>query len=350
VLPPANPDAPAVILFTSGSEGLPKGVVLSHRNIVANIEQIFAHINFTTSDIFFTALPLFHAFGFTGTMLTLLKGVRSFLYPSPLHYKIVPELVYDTQATVLISTDTFLSGYARNAHPYDFHTIRVLVGGAERVKPETRALFMEKFGLRIIEGYGATECAPVIGANTPMHNKAGTVGRIFTGMQYRIDPVEGITEGGRLVIKGPNIMLGYLRADNPGVIEKPADGWYDTGDIVSIDDKGFVTILGRAKRFSKIAGEMVSLTSVEARAQKNFPDDKFACVAVPDRKKGEQLVLFTTRQAIDRKVLASAMKAEGATELMIPKAIIELAELPMLVSGKTDYVTLGRLAREQIPE
>jgi acyl-[acyl-carrier-protein]-phospholipid O-acyltransferase / long-chain-fatty-acid--[acyl-carrier-protein] ligase len=345
-----DPKEPAVILFTSGSEGLPKGVVLSHRNIVANVEQILTRIQFTPNDIFFGALPIFHAFGFTASMLTLMKGIKTFQYPSPLHFKIVPEMVYDTQATVLFSTDTFLTGYARNAHPYDFNSVRLVVGGAERVKPETRQLWMEKYGLRIIEGYGATECAPTISANTPMHSKPGSVGRIFNGMEYKVEPVEGIAEGGRLMIKGPNVMMGYLRADNPGVIEKPADGWYDTGDIVNVDEMGYITILGRAKRFCKIAGEMVSLTSVEMKIQKSFPEDKFACVAVPDKKKGEQLVLFTTLKKPDRKVIATAMKAEGATELMIPKNIFEIDNLPVLGSGKTDYVTLNRLAREKVPE
>jgi acyl-[acyl-carrier-protein]-phospholipid O-acyltransferase / long-chain-fatty-acid--[acyl-carrier-protein] ligase len=345
-----DPNTSAVILFTSGSEGLPKGVVLSHRNIVANCAQILTRLPFMQTDIFFGALPVFHAFGFTGAMLTLFNGIKTFLYPTPLHYKIVPELVYDTQATVLISTDTFLTGYAKNAHPYDFQTIRLLVGGAERVKPETRQLWMEKYGIRITEGYGATECAPTIAANTYMHNRIGTVGRIFNGMDYRLDPVEGISEGGRLVIKGPNVMMGYLRADNPGVIEASPDGWYDTGDIVTVDDMRYITILGRAKRFAKLAGEMVSLTSVEMKAQKNFPDFAFACVSVPDKKKGEQLVLFTTMKNADRKTIASAMKAEGASELMIPKSIIEIDPLPLLGSGKTDYNTLNRLAREQVPE
>ncbi len=346
-----DPNSPAIILFTSGSEGLPKGVVLSHRNLMANVEQILTRIPFTPNDTFFTALPVFHAFGFTGgVVLTAMAGMRSFLYPTPLHYKIIPELIYDTQATIVLSTDTFLNGYAANAHPYDFQSVRMVVGSAERVRPETRQLYMDKFGQRIIEGYGSTECAPAISANTPMHAKNGTVGRLFNGVKYRIEPVEGINQGGKLLVSGPNIMLGYLRADNPGIIEPPHEGWHDMGDIVDIDALGYITVLGRTKRFSKIAGEMVSLTSVETKIGKHFPESMHACVAVPDKKKGEQLVLFTTLKGADRKQIAAAMKAEGAAELMIPKTILELETLPVLGSGKTDYVTLNRMAREKVPE
>ena len=339
--PASDPNSPAVILFTSGSEGVPKGVVLSHRNLNANRLQAAARIGFSAQDIVFNAMPMFHAFGLLGgTLLPVLSGVYSFFYPSPLHYKIVPELCYDTNATVLFGTDTFLMGYARNAHPYDFFSMRLIVAGAERVKPETREIWMEKFGHRILEGYGATECSPVIAINTPMHNRSGSVGRLLDRIEYRLEPVEGIAAGGRLFVKGPNVMLGYLRADNPGVIEAPPDGWYDTGDIVEVDEHRFVTILGRAKRFSKIAGEMVSLTAVETKLQEAFPGENFAVVAIPDEKKGEQLILFTTIAQPERAAIAEGLKSRGASDLMIPKVLVHLEEIPLLGSGKTDYVTL----------
>ena len=343
-----DPNSPAVALFTSGSEGVPKGVVLTHRNLLANLKQVAARIDFTGQDVVFNALPMFHAFGLTGgTLLPVLSGVSTFLYPSPLHYKIVPELCYDTNATIVFGTDTFLTGYARNAHPYDFYNVRYVVAGAERVKPETRQVWMEKFGLRILEGYGATECAPVLAVNTPMQFKNGSVGRFMDGIEYRIEPVDGIEDGGKLIVKGPNVMAGYLRADDPGVLEPPPDGWYDTGDIVEVDDLGFVTIKGRAKRFAKIAGEMVSLTAVESKIQAAFKDADHAVVAVPDPKKGEQLVLLTTLKKLTRKALSEAMKKTGVVELMIPRNIVEVEELPVLGSGKTDYVTINVLAREK---
>src|SRR6185503_7612062 len=263
---------PAVVLFTSGSEGTPKGVVLSQRNLLANRHQLGSVVDFSPRDIVFNALPVFHSFGLTGgLLLPLLAGVRVFLYPSPLHYRTVPELAYGVNATILFGTDTFLAGYARVADNYDFYSVRYVFAGAERVKPETRRVWFEKFGIRILEGYGATETAPGLAVNTPMHFKAGTVGRLLPGIEHRLEAVPGIDASGRLSVAGPNVMLGYLRAENPGVLQPPVDGWYDTGDIVDIDADGFVTIKGRVKRFAKIAGEMVPLGAVEELVAKTFP-------------------------------------------------------------------------------
>ena len=345
----AKPGDPAVVLFTSGSEGSPKGVVLSHDNILANCHQLAARIDFNPSDTVFNALPVFHSFGLTGgTLLPLFAGIKIFLYPSPLHYRIVPELVYATNATIMFGTDTFLSGYARMAHPYDFYSMRYIFAGAEKVREETRRVWVEKFGIRVLEGYGTTECAPAVAVNSPMHFKAGSVGRLLPGMDHRLDPVPGVERGGRLSVAGPNVMLGYLKADNPGQLEPPPDGWYDTGDIVDIDAEGFVHILGRAKRFAKIAGEMVSLSAVENLVSKLWPDNHHAVVSLPDPRKGEQLVLVTDHQAPARDALSAHARAEGAAELMVPKVLLTVERVPVLGTGKTDYVQTKALAEAKV--
>jgi len=341
-----SPDAPAVILFTSGSEGTPKGVVLTHRNLLSNCSQLAARIDFNTSDVVVNALPVFHSFGLTGgTLLPLLNGIKTVFYPSPLHYRVVPALAYDANATILFGTDTFLAGYARMAHSYDFYSLRYIFAGAERVRDETRKVYAEKFGLRILEGYGATEAAPVIAVNTPMHFKAGTVGRLLPAIEARLDVVPGIEDGGRLYIRGPNVMAGYLLAAEPGKLQPPQEGWHDTGDIVTIDDAGFVAIRGRAKRFAKIGGEMVSLPAVEGYAASVWPAAEHAVVTRPDPRKGEQLVLFTTAKDATQKALQDWCKAHGVAELMIPRDIRLLDALPVLGTGKIDYVRLAELSR-----
>lgn len=338
------PDSAAVILFTSGSEGLPKGVVLTHRNLLANCRQLGARIDFNSSDLVLNALPVFHSFGLTGgTLLPILNGIRTLLYPNPLHYRIVPALAYDSNATILFGTDTFLAGYARMAHNYDFYSLRYIFAGAERVRDETRRAFADKFGLRILEGYGATEAGPVIAVNTPMHFQSGSVGRLLPGIEAKLDPVPGIAEGARLSIRGPNVMAGYMKADAPGVLQPPADGWHDSGDIVTIDDAGFVTIRGRAKRFAKIGGEMVSLPAVETHAAAVWPEAANAVVTRADAKKGEQLVLFTTRKDAKARDLQAWGKANGVAELAIPRDIRIVEALPVLGTGKVDYVALAAM-------
>ncbi|WP_197277048.1 acyl-[ACP]--phospholipid O-acyltransferase [Sphingomonas profundi] len=344
-----SPDAPAVILFTSGSEGLPKGVALSHRNLLANCLQLAARIDFNPTDIVLNALPVFHSFGLTGgTLLPVLNGIRTLLYPSPLHYRIVPAMAYDANATILFGTDTFLAGYARMAHPYDFYSVRYIFAGAEKVRDTTRTTYAERFGLRIFEGYGATEAGPVIAVNTPMHYRAGSVGRLMPAIEARLEPVPGIDdEGGtvgRLAIRGPNVMAGYYKVDAPGRLQPPAEGWHDSGDIVQLDGEGFVTIRGRAKRFAKIGGEMVSLPAVEGYAASLWPDAAHAVVTRPDPRKGEQLVLFTTRPDAAAGPLGAWGRANGVAELALPRDVRVVAAIPVLGTGKTDYVTLGEWA------
>lgn len=340
---------PAVILFTSGSEGTPKGVVLSHRNIHANAAQAEARIDISIKDKLFNVLPVFHCFGLTGgAILPLLYGVRLFLYPSPLHYRIIPAVAREVKPSIMFGTDTFLAGYARTAKDTDFASLRLIVAGAEAVRAETRRIYRERFGATIIEGFGMTETAPVAAVNSGSHNKDGTVGRLLPAMALRLEPVEGINDAGRLFVSGPNVMLGYMLASNPGVLQPLADGWHDSGDIVAVDEDGYIAIRGRAKRFAKIAGEMISLGAIELMVQQLWPEDFHAAVAVADTRKGERIVLVTTRMPALREELREYSRRYGATDLMVPAAIVNVPEIPVLGSGKTDYVTAQKIADEWI--
>jgi len=342
-----NPDSPAVVLFTSGSEGAPKGVVLSHKNILANHKQVAARINFNAQDTVLNFLPMFHSFGFTvGTMLPIMSGMTTFFYPSPLHYSIIPEIAYDINATIMFGTNTFLAAYGKKAHAYDFYNIRYVVAGAEKLHENTRKLWADKLGIRILEGYGATETSPVAAVNTPMFYKAGTVGRLLPNMQYKLEHIPGIEGAGKLHLYGENIMQGYLLADNPGKLVPPSSiyglGWYDTGDIAHVDEESYVTIKGRSKRFAKISGEMVSLTATEQLITDIWPDTQHIVVSIPDEKKGEQLVLITTQENVTNKELMH--KATGVASISLPKKFITVEKLPVLATGKVNYPTATQLA------
>ena len=327
-----------VILFTSGSEGLPKGVVLSHKNILSNINQISTIIDYNNNDKFFNALPMFHSLGLTaGTLLPLLDGMEVFLYPSPLHYKLIPEIIYRHNSTIMITTPTFAMGYGKNAHPYDFYSIRFFVTGGEKLKDEVRTFWLQKFGVRIFEGYGTTETAPVLAVNTPLFNKPGTVGKIMPGIDVKLEPIAGIAAGGSLKVKGPNIMEGYL-LHNKGFV--PHTNWYDTGDIVDIDEEGFISIKSRLKRFAKISGEMISLDLVEKLAEECFNNSSFAAINLPDKRKGEKIIIYTTYKQFDKQTFRTFILAKGFTLLFMPAEIIILEPLPLLGNGKIDYVTL----------
>ena len=331
----------AAILFTSGSEGTPKGVVLSHRNIIANQYQLSTVVDFSTHDISLNFLPMFHSFGLTtGALLPVLTGMKVILYPSPLHYRIIPEIIYDRNVSMIFATNTFLTGYGKAAHAYDFYNVRFIFAGAEALKDSTLQLYNDKFGIRILQGYGATEAAPVVATNTHMQYKKGSVGRAIPALETRLEPVDGIEGAGRLFLKGPNIMKGYYKIEQPGVLQPPKDGWHDTGDIVRIDPEGYIFIQGRAKRFVKIGGEMISLLAVEAMVQECWPDSMHAVISQADPIKGEQLVLITTQQDATKKMLQRFAKKQDIPEIQVPKNIIYQKELPVLGSGKINIALI----------
>ncbi|MFI4962267.1 MAG: AMP-binding protein, partial [Legionellales bacterium] len=336
-----QPEETALILFTSGSEGLPKAVALSHFNVLANCCQLISRVDFTSKDLFFNALPIFHCFGLTaGSVLPLVNGISCFFYPSPLHYKIIPGLVRDTQATIMFGTDTFLSGYARAADKQDFKSLRYIFAGAEKVKPETSHYWAHHFGVTVYEGYGATEASPVISLNCPLASIPGSAGMLVPFMEHQIIPVSGIAEGGRLLLRGPNIMRGYIRSDNPGVIHAPNEGWHDTGDIVTVNANGFITITGRAKRFAKVGGEMVSLTAVEGIAASIWPELLHAAVIKKEPGRGEKILLFSEDPDAAKAAFIKKVRELGHTELLIPYCIYPESTIPVLPSGKIDYLTL----------
>ena len=343
-----RPDDPAVVLFTSGSEGRPKGVVLSHGAIVSDIAQCFSVIDLSCADKILSAMPVFHAFGLTaGFLLPVLSGIRVFLYPSPLHFGIVPELFYDRDATVMFATPTFLRNYARRAHPYDFRRVRMLLSGAEKLSDEVRTLYMERFGVRLMEGYGATECGPVIAINTPMRYRSGTVGELLPLMEARLEPVPGIEVGRHLHVRGPNVMLGYWLDSAPAVLVPPSSaagaGWYATGDLAEIDEDGFLRLLGRVRRFAKVAGEMVSLEVVESVAEEASPEFAHAAVARPDPARGETIVLCTQDATLTRDRLQQAARRMGVPELVLPRRVVVVEKIPLLGSGKKDYPRIAAL-------
>lgn len=335
---------PAVVLFTSGSEGTPKGVLLSQQNLLANIRQVLSVVDLTDRDRIFSSLPMFHSFGLTvGTLLPLLRGLYVFVYPTPLHYRVIPMLVYDRDCTVLLATNTFLNGYARRAHAYDFRSVRFLFAGAEKLQQVTADTWARRFGIRVLEGYGATECSPVVTVNTAIHPQFGSAGRLLPGVEYKLDPVPGVADGGRLLVRGPNIMLGYLNAE-PDAQFKALGGWYDTGDIVGVNRLRYVSIRGRLKRFAKVSGEMVSLTAVEEALAGAFPQHGRTCSVVivtrPDEKKGEALIAVSNSPSLTLAEVREAILAKGLTALAVPRELKYLSRIPVLGTGKADYKSI----------
>ncbi len=333
----------ALVLFTSGSEGTPKAVALSHLNIQANTAQVRTTLDFYQTDVLLNIMPMFHSFGLsTGTFMPLSAGMAVAFYPTPLHYKKIPHYAYETGATVLLGTNAFLAGYAKNADPFDFFEMRYVVCGGDKLREGTADLWVSKFGIRILEGYGVTEGSPVVGVNRLGRCRPGSIGRPLPCVEATTSPVDGVAEGGRLVIRGPNVMLGYIQSD--GSILPPPEAGYDTGDIVTIDEEGYITIKGRAKRFAKIGGEMVSLTQIEEAVQEIWPDEMHAAVSIPDENRGEIIVLLTERASPDREALRSALTGKGLPELALPKKVLPVEALPKIGVGKIDYQTAAQLA------
>ena len=344
----SKPSDPGVILFTSGSFGAPRGVVLSQANLVANVRQIAAHIDLDPDWVMFNPLPIFHCFGLTGgVLLPILTGMKAFQYPSPLHTKQIPPLIKDSKASILLATDTFVNQYARAAEPGELSDLKFVVCGAEKVRDETHNLVHERFGpVPLLEGYGATEASPVIAVNKPTDNRRGTVGGLLPGIEVRLEPVEGIPGGGQLFVRGPNVMAGYLGAN--GAVEPPPGGWHDTGDVVSLTDDDWIKILGRVKRFAKVGGEMVSLTAAEDIAVSVWPECRHAVIAMPDPRKGERLILVTDYRDASTEPLLAHAQSVGAPELAVPRKIIRVPEIPVLGTGKTDYVAIQRMAEAEL--
>ena len=357
----------ATIIFSSGSTGEPKGVMLTHYNIASNVEQVGQTFMFDSGDRLLGVLPFFHSFGFTVTLwLPPALGVSVVYHPSPLDLAAISEIVRDYRVTFLMSTPTFLQAYARRCSPEDFGSLQYVVVGAEKLPERLALAFEDRFGIRPLEGYGATECAPVVSVNTrdfrapgfrQVGAKRGRIGHPLPGVSVRIvdpetrEPVPAGTPG-LLLVRGPNIMLGYL-----GKPEKTAevllDGWYVTGDIASEDEDGFLTITDRLSRFSKIGGEMVPHIKIEEKLHElaGVTDQRFVVTSVPDGKKGERLVVLHTLPADELKAVLDRLGESGLPNLWIPRPnqFFAVEELPHLGTGKLDLRRIKDMAVEFSP-
>ncbi len=360
----------AVLLFTSGSSGEPKGVVLSHKNVLGNVAQFGQMLDLDSSDILLASLPLFHSFGCTVCLwYPIIEGLRVVTFPNPLDVSKNAELIEKHKVTLLLATPGFLRGYLKRAKPEQLRTLKLTITGAEKLPRELATEFENKFGKTIHEGYGLTETSPVASVNLPdplRHspedsvqeaNRPGSVGRILPGMTARIkDPETGralsLHETGLLFLKGPNIFEEYL--DDPARTAEVLDneGWFMTGDLARFDEDGFLFIEGRLSRFSKIAGEMVPHETVEAAIVKAFGNHNdetrsFAIVSVPEETKGEALVLLTTLE-VDRETLRIKLSEAGLPNLWIPRLIKKIDRIPLLGSGKLDLSACKREAENAL--
>ena len=358
-LPPADPDALATVIFSSGSTGVPKGVMLSHRNVLANIDGANALFRLGDDDVVMGVLPFFHSFGYTVTLwLPLIVGFGAAYHPNPTDAKTIGEMAAKYKATLLVSTPTFCSAYARKCQPEQFATLRLAIVGAERLREPIASAFKDKFGVELIEGYGCTEMAPVVAVNVPdpagTGSRAGTVGRPLPGISAKVvDPETGegplVGKEGLLLVTGPNQMRGYL-GEPDMTREAQRDGWYVTGDIASIDADGFIRITDRLSRFSKIAGEMVPHMKVEEQLQALLRDPHTCVVtAVADAVKGERLVALYTDPDLPAQEIWEQLSRCDMPKLWIPKRedLHVVESIPTLGTGKVDLRAVRQAAAER---
>jgi acyl-[acyl-carrier-protein]-phospholipid O-acyltransferase/long-chain-fatty-acid--[acyl-carrier-protein] ligase len=345
-------DDTAVVLFTSGSEKDPKAVQLTHKNILANIASVMPIFNFRSDDIFMCTLPLFHVFGLTTNLwLPICQGMTMLTYANPLDFRKICNIVRDQKATFLVGTPSFFWGYLRKSEPGDFASLRIALTGADKCPDSLREGFKQKHNITVYEGYGATECSPVISTNTPEFNRPGSVGKPIPGLQVRIENYETgeecpIGEDGRILVKGDSVMKGYFN-DFEQTSLHIRRGWYDTGDMGNIDIDGYLWHVGRLKRFVKIGGEMVSLVKIEDVLEKFLPEDTYCCVVeTPDSIKGARIVAVTTAQ-LDEKAILKQM-AEHLPQIALPKIFLVWETLPKMGSGKIDFRKISEMAREQL--
>jgi acyl-[acyl-carrier-protein]-phospholipid O-acyltransferase/long-chain-fatty-acid--[acyl-carrier-protein] ligase len=346
-----RPDDLATIIFSSGSTGIPKGVMLTHRNILSNIDSVMHVFKLTDSDVMIGVLPFFHAFGFTATLwLPLVNGFGVAYHPNPMDATTIGDLAGKYRGTIIISTPTFYSSYIRKVQPEQFAVIRYAVVGAEKLRQPIAAAFKERFAIDLIEGYGCTEMSPVVAVNMP-DQRPGSVGRPLPGVRARVvDPITGegplVGEEGMLLVSGPNRMLGYL--DDPDLTATVFhDDWYVTGDIATIDADGFIRITDRLSRFSKIAGEMVPHMKVEEEIQDLLGEGHTSTVvSVADESRGERLIAFYSDPALSPAELWDKLTATSLPRLWIPKRedLRPMESIPTLGSGKIDVQRLKKIA------
>jgi acyl-[acyl-carrier-protein]-phospholipid O-acyltransferase/long-chain-fatty-acid--[acyl-carrier-protein] ligase len=339
-----------LILFTSGSEKDPKGVQLTHRNIVANYESLKKAYDFTGDDVFLANLPYFHVFGQTANLwVPLLEGMTLVTYANPLDFKAISKIVREEKVTLMAGTPTFFWGYLRNSKPGDFETVRIMLSGADKCPQALRDGFLKKHGKTLLEAYGTTETSPGITVNTLSHNRPGSVGRPLDGVQVSIEHYEtgeacGVGEIGKILVKGDNVMKGYFD-DFEQTTLSIRHGWYDTGDMGYVDADGYFWHVGRLKRFLKIGGEMVSLIKVEDVLEKLLPPDVECCVVeIPDPLRGARIVAAVTQQVDDKAILGEM--ADELPKIALPSRFVVLNEFPKMGSGKIDFRTITDMVRD----